>query len=127
MPHFSSAALLLLLLLIMANSSRIFLIVGGLLLCHAAYSCLHYRELLRDLQDAGYEVSAAAPLPPWDVWCEIIAGFFILLGCELTRSGSALRPVSTRGALGSKKFAPLVAPAYRSRDFDIYTARAKAM
>ena len=106
-------------------SSSIFLTIGGLLLCHAAYSCLHYRELLRDLEDAGYEGSAAA-LPPMDVWAEIAVAFIIILGSELTRSGSSLRPVSTRG-ISTGKMTPLAAPAYRSRDFDIYTTRAKAL
>ena len=109
-------------------SSSLFLTIGGLLLCHAAYSCLHYRELLRDLQDAGYEdVTAAAPtmIPPVDVWAEVAAGFMIILASELNRSGSSLRPVSTRGG-AKKKMTPLAAPVYRSRDFDIYTTRAKA-
>lgn len=104
-------------------SSSIFLTIGGLLLCHAAYSCLHYRELLRDLQDAGYD-QATAPIPPADVWAEIAAGFLIILASELTRSGSSLRPAS--GYSKGKKMTPLAAPVYRTRDFDIYSTRARA-
>ena len=107
--------------------SSIFLTIGGLLLCHAAYSCLHYRELLRDLQDAGYEGSndsaTAVMIPPMDVWAEVAAAFFIILVAELNRSGSSLRPA--RGA-AKKKMTPLAAPIYRTREFDIYTTRAKA-
>ena len=109
--------------------SSIFLTIGGLLLCHAAYSCLHYRELLRDLQDAGYEGSnssdttaAIIMIPPLDVWAEIAVAFVIILLAELNRSGSSLRPA--RGA--KKKMTPLAAPIYRTREFDIYTTRAKA-
>lgn len=101
------------------------LTVGALVMCHAAYSCLHFRELLRDLRDAGYEGSPS--IPPADVWVEVALGFLIILGSELTRSGSSLRPVSVREAVGKKKMTPLAAPAYRSRDFDIYTTRAKAL
>ena len=111
-------------------SSSLFLTIGGLILCHAAYSCLHYRELLRDLEDAGYEGTGAAALPPLDVWDEVAVGFLILLGSELTRSGSSLRPVSKRGMSGTgnhQKMTPLAAPTFRSRDFDIYTTRAKAL
>lgn len=109
-------------------SSSLFLTVGALVLCHAAYSCLHYRELLRDLEDAGYEGNTGM-IPPVDVWMEAAAGFVIILGAELTRSGSSLRPVSTRGKslLQGKSMTPLAAPAYRSRDFDIYTTRAKVL
>ena len=108
-------------------SSSLILTVGALLLFHAAYSCLHYRELLRDLEDAGYEGDTGM-IPPADVWIEVAAGFVVILGAELTRSGSSLRPVSTRGKiLQGKKMTPLAAPAYRSRDFDIYTTRAKAL
>ena len=107
-------------------SSSLFLTIGGILLCHAAYSCLHYRELLRDLEDAGYDNEGPTAIPPADVWAEVAAGFFIILASELTRSGSSLRPVSTRGAAATK-MTPLAAPPYRSRDFDIYTTRARAM
>lgn len=105
-----------------------FLTVGALVLCHAAYSCLHYRELLRDLEDAGFEGSASGnnSIPPMDVWMEVAIGFLIILGSELTRSGSSLRPVSSRESVG-KKMTPLAAPVYRTRNFDIYTTRAKAM
>jgi len=108
-------------------SSSLILTVGTLILCHAAYSCLHYRELLRDLEDAGYEGNSGM-IPPADVWMEVTVGFIAILGAELTRSGSSLRPVSTRGKiLQGKKMTPLAAPAFRSRDFDIYTTRAKVL
>lgn len=127
-------------------SSQVILSVGALVLCHAAYSCLHYRELLRDLQDAGFEAASAAPdegaaaaaangatmvmIPPADVWVEAAAGFLIILASELTRTGSSLRPVSSSrqgAAAGQTKMTPLAAPPYRTRNFDIYTTRAKAM
>lgn len=113
---------------------------GTLVLIHAAYSCLHYRSLLQDLEDSLVETPVTALLdstssstqqqqqheriPPTDVWIEVIAGFLILLLAELTRS--ALVPVSNDTKSKVKK-RPIMAPAYRSRDFDIYAHRCKSL
>jgi hypothetical protein len=97
---------------------------GTLVLVHATYSCLHYRSLLLELNDAEAEKH---PLPPMDVWIEIVASFLILLLAELTRNGSSLQPVSNATAFGAAKKRPLMAPAFRTRDFDIYAGRCKGL
>jgi hypothetical protein len=97
---------------------------GTLVLIHATFSCLHYRSLLLELDDAEAE---SHPLPPMDVWVEIVAGFLILLLAELTRNGSSLQPVSNATPFGAAKKRPLMAPAFRTRDFDIYAGRCKGL
>jgi hypothetical protein len=67
------------------------------------------------------EKEIAHPLPPSDVWMEAILGFGIIFLGELIRPGSSLHPVTGR------KNQPLVAPAYRTRDFDIYSTRGSAL
>jgi len=87
-------------------------ITGAFLLLHSAFSCLHYRTLLEDLE--------ATIIPPLDVVAECLGGFFILLLSQLWSAG-ALVPMSEN----SKR--ALVAPSYQSRDFDIYVNRAHVM
>ena len=111
-----------LLLLQRRPESNMLMIVGTLLILHSAYSCLHYRELLRDLEESGS--ISDHPLPPTDVWVEVIAGALIILLSELTRNGSTLQPVTSKGGL---KRQSMVAPTYRTREFDVYTTRAKAI
>jgi hypothetical protein len=102
-------------------TSTLLHITGSLLIVHAAYSCLHYRSLLTDLIESGQLLEIHDhPLPPADVWMEAILGFGIVFLGELIRPGSSLHPVT-----GRKQ--PLVAPAYRTRDFDIYTTRGSAL
>mmetsp|Transcript_1702 Transcript_1702/g.2433 ORF Transcript_1702/g.2433 Transcript_1702/m.2433 type:complete len:108 (+) Transcript_1702:258-581(+) len=104
------------------STSQLLLVSGILLTLHSAYSCLHYRELLRDLEEASGDISDY-PLPPLDVWIEVFLGAIIILISELVRSGSTLQPVATKGGFTKR---PMMAPAYRSREFDIYTSRARA-
>ena len=85
-------------------------LAGGLLLLHAAYSCLHFRMLQ-------YENSATTT--PKDVYLEAGLGWVLLLVGELTQR--ALYPIQ-----GGKRI-QLVAPQYESRDFDIYSTRAKGL
>jgi hypothetical protein len=108
--------------------------IGSLLMLHAAFSCLHYRSILSDLDldestaDADYRF----PIPPMDVVAEVGIAFFIVLLGELATIGS-LQPVevittSKSGGNGSsKQRRPFQAPAYRSRDFDIYAKRGKGL
>mmetsp|Transcript_6780 Transcript_6780/g.14154 ORF Transcript_6780/g.14154 Transcript_6780/m.14154 type:complete len:113 (-) Transcript_6780:92-430(-) len=110
----------------MSSSSQFLLFLGIVLILHSAYSCLHYRELLRDLEESGLgeEEQEQHALPPVDVWVEVLTGALVVLFSELVRSGSSLQPVTAKG--GGQKLKPMVAPAYRTRDFDIYTSRARA-
>ncbi|KAL7562527.1 hypothetical protein ACA910_008234 [Epithemia clementina (nom. ined.)] len=118
----------------MIELSQIVMAMGIVMVLHSAYSCLHYRELLRDLEESGFEDAAdsnaqfqyntaALPLPPLDVWMEVIIGSILILISELVRTGSSLQPVTSKGGFRTR---PIVAPAYQTRDFDIYTSRARA-
>ena len=110
----------------MISVSQLFMVIGIIMVLHSAYSCLHYRELLRDLEESGFEDAAAVeslPLPPMDVIVEVITGALLILISELVRTGSSLQPVTSKGGFRTR---PVVAPAYRTREFDIYTSRARA-
>jgi len=96
--------------------------IGVLLILHSTYSCLHYRSLAlaADLSDTSS--------PPADVIFEVFLGFAVCLVGQLmcgpfhkVRAGGFL--------LGSihKRSAEIIAPAYRTRDFDLFTTRAKAL
>ena len=87
--------------------------LGFTLVVHAAYSALHYRSLLQDL-----DLEEAMSIPPSDVYVEIGAAFFLLLAAELLKSASFQRVEITHGKRRS-----LVAPGYKTRDFDIYKSR----
>ena len=93
--------------------------VGSVLMLHAAYSCLHYRGLLQDL-----DLQESVSIPPTDIYIEVAIAFASILIAELT-SGGSLQSVDVTG--GNKKRRPLVAPAYRTREFDIYANRSKAL
>jgi hypothetical protein len=130
------------------SSSTFFLYVGSALILHSAYSLLHYRELLQELQDSAVGTSASVsyssssttsdasssllllaqpPDLPSDVIIEVVVGFTALLISEMIRPGSALRPIaSTSGGTPHQQRQPVVAPVYVSRDWDIYSTRAKA-
>jgi Membrane magnesium transporter len=113
------------------SSSTFLLTTGTALLFHAAYSCLHYRLLLRDLQDSGVLImtegdpdpassllhhhqetaatggAAFSPsLPPLDVWIEVAMAFFMILFSEFCRFGSSLQPISTTTSNDAKNQGP---------------------
>jgi hypothetical protein len=90
--------------------------IGVVLLLHAAYSCLHFRNLVADLELSDLQI------PPLDVVLECASGFLLLLMSQIFVSTTQLIPI--RVTLQTKS---LVAPAYRTRDFDIYSNRASAM
>lgn len=95
--------------------------IGSLLILHAAYSCLHYRSLAvaADLPDTSS--------PPADVVVEVIFGFFSCLVGQLLCGPFHQVRVSGGPLLGSirKSRAEIVAPAYRTRDFDLFNTRTK--
>ena len=103
-------------------SSQLLSITGAVLLIHAAYSCMTYRELVQELQESGAQNVPDPETPPLDVLIEVAVGFLSLLVAEFTREGSMLRPIRNY----QNKF-PLAAPVYKTRDFDIYTTRGKGL
>jgi hypothetical protein len=146
----------------MAVSISLFLKgTGAVLMLHAAYSCMHYRSILQDLdlvttsssgsdgqhQDGTTtetdtsEETETMMIPPIDVYFEVVLAFILILLGELIGIGSLqsveLVPSSSSSSSSSSsekyddevvvKRKPLAAPAYRTRDFDIYNNRSKAL
>mmetsp|Transcript_114148 Transcript_114148/g.233571 ORF Transcript_114148/g.233571 Transcript_114148/m.233571 type:complete len:140 (-) Transcript_114148:301-720(-) len=111
---------------------------GALLMLHAAYSCLHYRSILQDLdllsesgagggsspaefvESPSSSPSPGATIPPVDVYLEVALAFAVLLLGELVAMGP-LQSVELVGGSGK----PLSAPSHRTRDFDVYANRSK--
>lgn len=98
----------------MPSVSALLTFFGSLLLAHAAYSTLHFRSILQDLGDV------SEPIPPFDVYVELGVSFAMILVGQLVGAGS-LQSVDVFAP--NRK--PLVAPQWRTRDFDIYEFRSK--
>ena len=98
--------------------------LGIVAVFHSAYSCLHYRNILNDLDLD--EQNTTLMIPPVDVIVEVLFGFCCLLLGELISMGSLQSVVigGTRNS-SSSKHKPLIAPAYRTRDFDLYENRSQ--
>ena len=131
----------------MAGSISFFLKgTGAVLMLHAAYSCMHYRSILQDLdlvttsssgsdgqhqdeiETSSSSSSEAMMIPPIDVYIEVVVAFLLILLGELYGIGSLQSVelvVSAENEVVKRK--SLVAPAYRTRDFDIYNNRSKAL
>ena len=124
--------------------------LGTLLILHATYSCLHYRSLAiaADLPDTS--------TPPLDVVMEVYAGFGLCLVGQLmcgpfhrvrivvvnnnnnkggkggdSSSSRFLGEIPTTGGSTSggscQRKVEIVAPAYRTRDFDLFNTRGRAL
>eukprot|EP00585_Thalassiosira_rotula_P001405 CAMPEP_0196146416 /NCGR_PEP_ID=MMETSP0910-20130528/22975_1 /TAXON_ID=49265 /ORGANISM="Thalassiosira rotula, Strain GSO102" /LENGTH=122 /DNA_ID=CAMNT_0041408605 /DNA_START=170 /DNA_END=538 /DNA_ORIENTATION=- len=111
------------------TSTSILTTIGVLLILHSTYSCLHYRSLA---------IAADLPntsSPPLDVVIEVILGFALcLIGQLLCGPFHEVRVVSSGGggsllgrSIEKKSRGEIIAPAYRTRDFDLFTTRAKAL
>lgn len=81
-----------------------------------------YRELVQELLESGASDVPNPEVPPLDVLLEVAVGFLSLLVAEFVREGSMLRPIQSY-----ENQMPLAAPVYKTRDFDIYTTRAKRL
>lgn len=106
--------------------STTFTLTGSLLLLHAAYSCLHFKSLLQELE-IPFESGAAGSrqVPPPDVYVECAFGLVVLFVGQLLGPGAgAWQPCVTAG---TTKRRSLAAPAFKSRDFDVYADRSLAM
>ncbi len=97
--------------------------IGLLLVCHSAYSCLHYRslELVVD-RGGGSTISSrgmnGTSAPPMDVILEVFVGFLLCLCGQLVSIGPLVEINKS-----SSTTKPIVAPMYKSRVFDIYNTR----
>ncbi|KAL3897988.1 MAG: hypothetical protein SGARI_006782, partial [Bacillariaceae sp.] len=101
----------------MPSNSFIISTIGGVLLLHSAYSCMHYRSLLQDMDLIGEQddTQNEYPIPPMDVYIEVAVAFGLILLGELISVGK-MQPVDI---FASKDRKPLMAPPYRTRDFDV--------
>jgi hypothetical protein len=102
-----------------STSLSVFLSVTGvILMIHSAYNCMHYRSLLQDMDLLQYDNQY--PIPPLDVYFEVAVSFVMILLGELLDMGK-LQSVDVFSSQTTRK--SLVAPPYRTRDFDIYNNR----
>ena len=133
----------------MAGSISFFLKgTGAILMLHAAYSCMHYRSILQDLDlvttsssgsgsdgqhpdetETSSSSSETMMIPPIDVYIEVVVAFVLILLGELYGIGSlqSVELVVSAENENEVKRKSLTAPAYRTRDFDIYNTRSKAL
>ena len=96
--------------------------LGVGIVLHSTYSCLHYRSLAlaADIQDASS--------PPVDVVIEVMLGFALcLVGQLMCGPFHQVRITGKTQGRGQEKRREIVAPAYRTRDFDRFTTRVRAM
>jgi uncharacterized membrane protein len=128
--------------------TQFLMILGCFLVIHAAYSLQHYRSLIQDIVESSTGLSldvdeATAPvvvvaasesqqpqpivynMPPMDIWIELCIAFVLIFISELTRSGSSFqRAVLRKGEKSKQTYnKSMMAAAFVSRDFDIYTSR----
>lgn len=116
------------------SGNSILTTVGCLLILHSAYSCLHYRSLalVADLNDTSS--------PPVDVIIEVILGFGTCLVGQLmcgpfhrvrVTGGPLLGGLPKTKGSGDCQYryhihGEIVAPVYRTRDFDLFSPSAAA-
>jgi uncharacterized membrane protein len=128
--------------------TQFLMILGCFLVIHAAYSLQHYRSLIQDIVESSTGLSldvdeASVPvvvvaasesqqqqpivynMPPMDIWIELCIAFVLIFISELTRSGSSFqRAVLRKGEKSNQTYnKSMMAAAFVSRDFDIYTSR----
>jgi len=96
--------------------------LGLVLLLHAAYSHLHYRSLVSAATVAGFDIPSEIPM---DVVIEVFLAFCLCLMGQVLGSGPFL-PVRVVGH-SKASTRELSAPLYRTRGFDIYCHRGKAV
>jgi hypothetical protein len=98
--------------------------IGIVLILHSTYSCLHYRSLA---------IAADLPntsSPPPDVIVEVLLGFAsCLAGQLLCGPFHGVRVYGGASMLGggSSIKREIVAPAYRTRDYDLFNTRVRAL
>ena len=102
----------------MLSVSTLLSSLGALLVLHSAYSALHYRAILLSVADVPDHLSPDQP--PADVVLEVLLGFSLCLVGQL--AGNTF--VGVRATTAGGKRVSQTAPAYRTRDFDIFVTRA---
>ena len=112
--------------------------IGTILILHSTYSCLHYRSLAI----AANLLPDITSSPPIDVLIEVWVGFILCLIGQLTYygpfhqvrrkaiGGTALLQNDVeilRSSNGRWVMNEIIAPTYRTRDFDMYNTRVRAL
>lgn len=105
----------------MPSFASILKATGAVLMLHAAYSCMHYRSILSDLDLL--ETTSGAPT---DVVIEVGLAFFLILVGELIGMGP-LSSVEVVGGSTKTKKKTLLAHPHTTRDFDVYSNRSKVL
>jgi Membrane magnesium transporter len=107
----------------MPSLSLFLSVTGVVLMLHSAYSCMHYRSLLQDMDLLQDNNNNKYPIPPMDVYVEVALSFVMILLGELLSMGK----LQSVDVFSTSKRQPLMAPPYRSRDFDIYNNRSRVL
>ena len=111
----------------MPSPSTILSGLGVLLLFHSAYSALQYRSILLSAVDIPEHLNPDRP--PLDAIVEVIAAFGLcLLGQLLSESFQGVRATTSSAGTkkgGRKAMSSTSAPAYKTRDFDLYRTTRK--
>ena len=110
----------------MPSPSTVLSGLGVLLLFHSAYSALQYRSILLSAVDIPEHLNPDRP--PLDAIVEVMVAFGLcLLGQLLSESFQGVRATtSSAGTKGGRKaMSSTSAPAYKTRDFDLYRTTRK--
>lgn len=103
----------------MLSISTILSGVGVFLILHSAYSALEYRTILLSARDIPDGLNPDRP--PADAALEVLVAFGLcLVGQLASETFAGVKGTTAKGG----RVASSTAPAYRSRDFDIYATRA---
>ena len=120
------------------NISKQLTTIGALLILHSTYSCLHYRSLAI----AANLLPDITSTPPLDVILEVFLGFTLCLIGQLTcygpfhqvrhksAGGTALLAQDVeilRSGNGRWVMDEIIAPEYRTRDYDYFNTRVRAL
>mmetsp|Transcript_2524 Transcript_2524/g.7409 ORF Transcript_2524/g.7409 Transcript_2524/m.7409 type:complete len:117 (+) Transcript_2524:130-480(+) len=114
----------------MPSSPTVLSGLGVLLLFHSAFSALQYRSILLSAVDIPEHLNPDRPPP--DATVEVVVAFaFCLLGQLLSESFQGVRATTSSAAAagtkagGRKAMSSTSAPAYKTRDFDLYQTTRK--
>jgi hypothetical protein len=104
--------------------------LGVALVFHSAFSALQYRSILLSAVDIPDHLNPDRP--PLDATVEVFAAFGLcLLGQLLSESFQGVRATTSSskggaaGSRGRKSMSATSAPAYKTRDFDLYQTTRK--
>jgi len=102
--------------------------LGLALLFHSAFSALQYRSILLSAMDIPEHLNPERP--PLDAIVEVVVAFgFCLLGQLLSESFQGVRATTSSSSSaaggGRKSMSATSAPAYKTRDFDLYQTTRK--